>query len=136
MNSLRSSTFSPSRLDSLSPGTISALSGLMGRRRVGFFDRARGKGSRQDRSGIDGAQVHKGLEDGTKRRYNDVARLWLECVPCPCPLLRSSPSSSPFTSSSPDLVTIDPSPLFNSFCAEYDKDPDSDVRLFSAKRRR
>jgi hypothetical protein len=90
MNSLRSSTFSPSHLDSLSLGTISALSGLIERCRLGFFDRTLGKGSKQDRSGIDGTQVHKGLEDGTKSRYNDATRLWLEYVLSFCLLLRSS----------------------------------------------
>lgn len=63
-------------------GRISALSDHMGKSRTGFFDRARKNGSRQDRSGINGAQVHKGLEDGTKRRYKDAYRLWLECALC------------------------------------------------------
>jgi hypothetical protein len=55
VNLLQSSTFSSSCFDSLAPGTISALSDLMGKRRAGFFGRAREKGSRRDRSGIDGA---------------------------------------------------------------------------------
>jgi hypothetical protein len=63
-------------------GRISALSDHMGKSRTGFFDRARKNGSRQDRSGINGAQVHKSLEDGTKRRYKDAYRLWLECTLC------------------------------------------------------
>ena len=59
---------------------------IWGNSRTGFFDRARKNGSRQDRSGINGAQVHKSLEDGTKRRYKDAYRLWLEyalCLPLP-----------------------------------------------------
>jgi hypothetical protein len=72
MKSLQSSISSPSRFDSLSPWTISALSDLMGRRWEGFFGRAREKGPKQNKTGIDSAQVHKGLEDETKRRYNDA----------------------------------------------------------------
>jgi hypothetical protein len=52
----------------------------MGKRRAGFFDRARGKGSERDKADIDGSQVHKELEDGTKRRYGDAKRLWNEYV--------------------------------------------------------
>jgi hypothetical protein len=72
-------------------GTLSAQSNLMGRRREGFFGRAREKVSRQDRSGIDGAQIHKALEDGTKRRYKGAIRLWLEYVLCPYSLHRFPP---------------------------------------------
>ncbi len=61
-------------LDSLSPGTISVLSDRIAKGRAGFFDRAREKGSKRDRSGIDGRQVYKRLEDGTKRQYEDAMR--------------------------------------------------------------
>jgi hypothetical protein len=97
----------------------------MGRHREGFFGQARAKGSRQDRRGIDGAQVHKRLEDGTKRRYGDAYPFWLEYVLCPCGLLRFPP---PFPLLRLALLIL--SPLicpFNSFCAEYGKDPDIDV---------
>lgn len=77
----------------------------MGKRRAGFFARAPKRGSRRDRSGIDGAQVHKTLEPGIKRRYTGTVHLWLEYVLCSCDPLGSlsSPSScTPF-----DIVTID-----------------------------
>jgi hypothetical protein len=73
-------------LGPLSSGIISALSGHMGKSWTDFFDRARKNGSRQDGSCINGAQVYKRLEDGTKRRYKDAYRLWLEyalCLPLP-----------------------------------------------------
>ena len=95
----------------LPPGTISTLSDLMGRCQAGFFGRAQEKGSRQNRDGIDGTQVHKSREDGTKRRYKNAASLWLEYVLWPCLLLRGFTLPSPISSSSPDLVTIDLSPL-------------------------
>ena len=94
----------------------------MGRRRESFFSRAREKGSRQDRSGIDGAKVHKALEDGTKRRYKGAIRLWLKYVlcsyrfPAPLPHLR------------PALLMLSPlTRSFNRYCAEYEKDPDNDA---------
>src|SRR2546423_12759327 len=43
---------------------------------AGFFDRARKRGSGQDKNGIDGAQVHKTLKPGTKRRCTGAMRLW------------------------------------------------------------
>jgi len=94
----------------------------MGKHGPGFFGRAREKGSRQDRSGIDGAQVHTSLEPGTKIRYASATRLWIGYVPCPCDPLGSLSSLSsctiPFLISS--SLTHNP---FDSYCAEYDKDP-------------
>jgi hypothetical protein len=91
VNDLRSSISPSSRLRPLFSGTLSTHSNLMGRGRKGVFGRAREKGSGQDRSGIDGAQVCKALEDGTKRRCKDAICLWLRYVLYPCSLYRFPP---------------------------------------------
>jgi len=48
--------------------------------RKGFFRRAREKGSENDRDGIDGTEVQKWLEDGTKRRYKYTPDVWKQYV--------------------------------------------------------
>ncbi|KAJ4507506.1 hypothetical protein HRR83_004084 [Exophiala dermatitidis] len=50
----------------------------MAKGRKGFFDRAEQRGSELDKTGIDGKPVHKSLEDGTKRRYNDAMNIWAD----------------------------------------------------------
>ncbi len=49
--------------------------------RKAFFRRAREKGSEKDRDGIDGTEVQKHLQDGTKKRYKYAADLWKLYVP-------------------------------------------------------
>ena len=113
-------------LGPLSPGTISALSDVMGRRRACFFGRAREKGSRQNRNGIDGTQVHKSLKDGTKRRYKDAARLCSSMSSAPASFLGLHP---PFPHLHPALLMLSPLTLlpFNSFCVGYDKNSNDDA---------
>lgn len=91
----------------------------------GFFRSGPRKSSGRNKSEANGAQVHKNLKDGTKRRYNIVNRLWLGYILCPCDLLGSPPSPPPSRST---LLIF--SPLirpFNNFCAEYEKDPNYDA---------
>lgn len=83
-NDLRSSIFSSSHPLVLFPREQSLCSGRpYGETPTGFFGRAREKGSRRDRSGVDGAQVYKDLEDGKKGRYKDAGRLSNFCAVAP-----------------------------------------------------
>jgi hypothetical protein len=125
VNDLRSSISPSSPLRPLFSGTLSAQSNLMGRCRESFFSRAREKCSRQDRSGIDGAKVHKALEDGTKRRYKGAIRLWIKYVLCSYSLHRFP---APLPHLRPALLML-PSLTrpFNRYSAEYEKDPNNDA---------
>jgi hypothetical protein len=108
-----------------SPLLPSALSSLIGRQQAGFFDRAQERGSRRNRSGIDGAQGHEDLGGGTRGRRNGSGHLWLEYVLCLCdaPATLLDPSSLPNLHAA--LLTLSPLTCpFNSYCAEYDKGPD------------
>jgi hypothetical protein len=101
-----------------SPLLPSALSSLIGRQQAGFFDRAQERGSRRNRSGIDGTKATKIWEVG---RGGDVTVVGL-CL-CDAPATLLDPSSLPHLHAA--LLTLSPLTCpFNSYCAEYDKGPD------------